>query len=333
MNSQRPTGDGPDMDPSAYDHHFSDFTQGSIIETDQSLTTRSTRFGNGKAPALPLPSRQKSSALSTPTRGPRFASRAARREEPSLPRYVREPSLPTAAKHEPQLPRPSKKVQAAQHESLPRQAQYHQDMAVPVPDHKAEAQSTAVLPDLPNITELVSGVYENGTPIFSDYKKRHASRWASASQVGESTNNVSLPDVDQVHPKYDEKKLLASIRYLEDIVIELQHHQAESEHTLQYLRQKAFESESKGRTAPRRSDSALGSISGGSDGGEDKLAAGQRKLMIEKNRKCAFDPMFRSPTDLARFRVHYTPPRVSRKRVERYCFSISEQHRQDHARA
>ena len=151
---------------------------------------------------------------------------------------------------------------------------------------RPESQPTATLPlpEVPNITELVSGVYDNGTPVFSDSKKRHASRFVSASQAGETTNQASLLDAGEVQVKYEEKKLRASIRRLEQKVIELQHLQAESEHTIQYLRQKAFEAESRGRTVPRGSDSALGSVSGGSDG-EDKPEGAHRKLLIEKNRK------------------------------------------------
>lgn len=284
MKSRLPLGDGYDLDLSAYERHFPDYTQGSI-ESDH-MTTRSTRFGNNKAKGQvrSRTSRETSSVLSTPT--PRLASDAVRKHEPLLPRFIKESSLPTATKPEPQLPRPSKNVSAVRHAASKPQLQHHPDMPVRV-SGTTEAQPTATLPlpEVPNLTELVSGVYDNGTPIFSEGKKRNASRFASASQVGENTNQVSLPDADEAKPKYDEKKLLASIRYLENKVLELQHHQAESEHTIQYLRQKAFEAESKGRSAPRRSDSALGSISGGSDVGEDRPEVGQRRLVIEKSRR------------------------------------------------
>lgn len=320
LKSRLAWGDGYELDLSAYERHFPDFSQGSI-ETDHNLTARSTRFGNGKARVQSRTSRETSSVLSTPT--PRLASDIARKHDPLLPRFVKESSL---TKHELQLPRSSKTVPAARHATPKPLVQYHTDMPVRLPG-KSEAQPTATLPlpEVPNLTELVAGVYDNGTPVFSDSKKRQASRFASASQAGENTNQVSLPDAEEVKPKYDEKKLLASIRTLENKVAELQHHQAESEHTIQYLRQKAFEAESKGRSAPRRSDSALGSISGGSDAGEDKSEGKYLKLMIEKDRKSS-EILSRVSTNLARYHV-------PDQRSEQDCTGISGQPEDRHPRA
>lgn len=297
LKSRLASGDGHDLDLSAYERHFPDFSQGSI-ESDQNLTARSTRFGNGKARVQSRTSRETPSVLSTPT--PRLASDVARKHDPLLPRFVKGSSL---SKTEPQLPRPSQKIPTTRHATSRPLVQHQADMPVYLPG-KSEAQSTTTLPlpEVPNLTELVAGVYDDGTPVFSDNKKCYASRFASASQAGENTNQVSLPDVDKLTPKYDEKKLLASIRSLENKVAELEHHQAESEHTIHYLRQKAFEAESKGRSAGRRSDSALGSISGGSDAGEDKSDGEYRKLMIEKNRKSS-KTLCRASTELGRYRV------------------------------
>lgn len=282
MKSRLPLGDGYELDLSAYERNFPDFSQGSM-ESDhmEHMTARSTRFGSTKAQAQPSTFRAMSPELATPTRGPRFASGASGKQEPALPRFVKESSLPNFRKSEAPFLHNSKVIRYAPPATL---STNHQNPPASVTG-KSEPQPTATLPELPNLTELVSGVYDNGTPVFSDYKKRHASRFASATQAGENTNQVSLPDVDQVQPKYDEKKLLASIRYLEDKVIELQHHQAEAQHTIQFLRQKAFECESKGRHASKRGDSALGSVDGASDG--DDSEGGQRKRVIEKNRRFA----------------------------------------------
>lgn len=256
-----------------------DFTQASN-ESDQNLTARSTRFGNGKVRVQSRISRETPSVLSTPPY--RVSSETARALEKVLPKAV----LPSPTKTEPELPR----YPITRNANSKPLVQNHADMPICLPG-KSEAQPTATLPlpEVPNLTELVAGVYDNSTPIF-DTKKYQASRFAWAYQAGENTDRVSLPDADEATPKYDQKKLLASIRSLENKVAELQHQQAESEHTIQYLRQKAFEAESKGRSAGRRSDSALGSVSGGSDAGEDKSGVEYRNLMIEKNRKSSETP-------------------------------------------
>ena len=290
-------------------------------ETDQNLTARSTRFGNGRRARIQSrTTRKKPSVPSTPT--PRVATDVARKHDSLLPRSLEESSL---TKTEPQLPRPSETISATRHATSKSPVQQHVDMPVCLPG-TPEAQTTAtlLLPEVPNLTELVAGVYDNGTPNFSDKNKGRASRFSTASQAGENTNRISLLDAPEATPKYDEKKLLASIRSLENQVAELQHHQAESEHTIHYLRQKAFEAESKGRSVGKRSDSALGSISGGSDG-EDKSAGDYRKLMIEKNRKSQ-EILCRASTKLARYRV-------SARRAERGCTGISGQPKHRHPRA
>lgn len=164
----------------------------------------------------------------------------------------------------------------------------------------AQPTTTLPLPEVPNLTELVAGVRDDRPRIF-DSTRFPFPPLVRANPVGENTDRVSPPNTDEATPKYDQKKLLASIHSLETKVAELKHLLAEAANTNQYLRQKAFEAESKIRGTGVRSDSALGSISGGSDAGEDKSDAEYRKLMIEKDRKSA-ETLCRALAKLARYR-------------------------------
>lgn len=289
------------LDMSAYERHFPDFTQGSQRESDKNYTGRSnTRF----IPVNfePRSPRSNSPVLYTPTPAPRNSSEAlkSKRPRPSWPpkptvEALSEPELPwpaqrssIALKAQPEAedPRPSKKPTTIPGTNSNPLMAWRAENAPAAVNAKPETQQSITLPSLPNLTELVSGIYDNGTPVFSSYRNRHADRFGLSKQ---NTQDMSRPDVrnvNQVAPKYDEKKLLASIRYLEDKIAALLQQYEEAQHTIQYLREKAFEAESKGKTNRKggRSDSALGSLDGISDEGED-LEAGQRKLIIEKNRK------------------------------------------------
>ena len=142
-------------------------------------------------------------------------------------------------------------------------------------------QQSFILPDLPNISELVSGVYEDGTPVFSRHGKSRASRFVPASgktgkrQEYALVNELSLPD--------DEQAIFLSLKLLQDKVATLEKTNAEAENAIQDLQQKnqVLESEKADRRAPR-SNSALGVTD--SDGGKE-IGGSQRKLSIEKNRK------------------------------------------------
>lgn len=183
---------------------------------------------------------------------------------------------------------------------------------------------------LPNAKELMSGVFEDGTPVFSplakkprasrfvsgshsrdssgrvepasfveevtpqfDVKKPRGSRFGSAAHSRDVSLKVDTPKVvdeaKKVPPPFDEKKVLASLNFLEKKVAALEKNRTQDEITIQQLRleTRIARAESKEKTKWRRSDSALGSTDGGSDRG-DEMTSSQRKLMVEKNRKYAF---------------------------------------------
>ncbi|KAK3059929.1 hypothetical protein LTS18_009733, partial [Coniosporium uncinatum] len=100
----------------------------------------------------------------------------------------------------------------------------------------ATAQSF-MLPDLPNLTELMSGVYQDGTPVFSRSAKAK-SRFTS-----------------------EEKAIFASLHLLKEKVAQLEHDKAEAEQQIGEYEHEVIELRARldAQENQRRSDSALGS--------------------------------------------------------------------------
>lgn len=170
---------------------------------------------------------------------------------------------------------------------------------------------------LPNAKELVSGVFKDGTPVFSPHaKKPRASRFVSASNGRDNSTTIDVPTAADVTPQlgvkkprgsrfgsashsrdvslklepateepFDAKRALALLDVLEKKVAALEKHRAQDEMTIQQLQleNRISRAESKERRKYHRSDSALGSTDGGSERG-DEMGSRQRKLLVEKNR-------------------------------------------------
>jgi len=147
-----------------------------------------------------------------------------------------------------------------------------------------DTQQSFMLPDLPNISELVSGVFEDGTPVFSRHGKSRASRFASASQQNKS-NDREHAGVLEIPVPGDEQAIFLSLKLLQDKVTTLEKSNAEASNTIDELQQKnlVLENGKNDRRRAQRSDSALGTTD--SDGGHE-IGGSQRKLQIEKNREC-----------------------------------------------
>ena len=131
-------------------------------------------------------------------------------------------------------------------------------------------QQSFLIPDMPNMSELVSGVFEDGTPVFSRHAKARPSRFAKGPGHAD-LNEIPIPE--------DEQAIFLSLKLLQDKIAVLEKNQAEKEEVIHGLEEKnqALESDKvQQRRASHRSDSALGHSE--SDGEE-------RKLAIEKNRK------------------------------------------------
>lgn len=121
-------------------------------------------------------------------------------------------------------------------------------------------QQSFMLPDLPNLTELMSGVYKDGTPVFSRATKSR-SRFASAGNPRQPQNTAPhhLP-IDSAPVPEDEKAIFASLQLLKEKVAQLEQDKAEAERRVEDYESENIElkAELQARDEQRRSDSALG---------------------------------------------------------------------------
>lgn len=95
-----------------------------------------------------------------------------------------------------------------------------------------------LLPDLPNISELVSGVYEDGTPVFPRQHRMRSTRFVSPPHDGTdvSISREHIP-LDAVPIPEDEKALFVSLRLLQDKVAELEMYKSEAERRIENYRE------------------------------------------------------------------------------------------------
>lgn len=113
------------------------------------------------------------------------------------------------------------------------------------------ANQSFMLPDMPNITELVSGVRINGTPA-----SRRTSRFTAVPSKRQT--QAHLP-VDAVPIPEDEKAIWASLTLLRDRVAQLEMESSEKEKRAEEYEAQISQLRAQLETASRRSDSALGS--------------------------------------------------------------------------
>lgn len=144
-------------------------------------------------------------------------------------------------------------------------------------------QQSFAVPNMPNLNELVSGVYENGEPVFSRDSTARAPRGSGRQQRQSSRSD--LAHVDDIAVDDEEQDIYVALKLAQDKVADLERERAETEVFIQEIEHKnqVLESE-KGHRRMQRSDSAIGLTDGASDGG-DEMGGGHRKLLIEKNRK------------------------------------------------
>ncbi|KAH8700242.1 hypothetical protein BGW36DRAFT_337616 [Talaromyces proteolyticus] len=94
-----------------------------------------------------------------------------------------------------------------------------------------------LLPDLPNISELVSGVYEDGTPVFTRHPKPRTTRFVSPpvedAEVSQPQGHLLL---EAVPIPEDEKALFVSLKLLQDKVADLEFAKSETEKKLDDVR-------------------------------------------------------------------------------------------------
>lgn len=128
-------------------------------------------------------------------------------------------------------------------------------------------QQSFGLPDLPNLTELMSGMYKDGTPIFSRSAK-------GRSRFRQDTKSLDrqphLMPVENVPVPEDEKVIYASLQLLKDKIAQLEQEKAEADKRLEEQESELIELRVQLDTQSRlrRSDSGFGSDDEGKAAGE-----------------------------------------------------------------
>ncbi|THV93123.1 hypothetical protein D6D27_04539, partial [Aureobasidium pullulans] len=161
-----------------------------------------------------------------------------------------------------------------------------------------QTQASFMLPDLPNITELVSGVRKDGTPVFSRSQKSR-SRFTSASYNNPTiTNTVTHANINSIAVPDEEKAIFASLQLLKDKVANLETEKSEAQKRLEEYETEVGHLKSRLDVEQklRRPDSALGEDDDGSAKErwrveratlqstvktlQDRLDRGERKLSV-----------------------------------------------------
>jgi hypothetical protein len=131
-------------------------------------------------------------------------------------------------------------------------------------------QQSFLLPDLPNLSELVSGVFNDGTPVFSRSGKPRSRFTSSNFPRGNGKNKPDHVPIESIPVPDEERALLVSLRLLQDKVAGLENDKAEAEKRAEELKAEngVLKAQKTERERFKRSDSALGMADSGSDGGE-----------------------------------------------------------------
>jgi len=160
------------------------------------------------------------------------------------------------------------------------QGQHTQETATPT----YGTQQSFAVPTMPNVNELVSGIYEDGRPVFSRDGAARAARGSNLQQ--RQTSRPDLVVVDDIAVDDEEQDIYLALKLAQDKVADLERERAETEVFIQELenRNRVLEAE-KARQRLQRSDSAIGMTDGASDGASDEMGSGRRKLLIEKDRE------------------------------------------------
>lgn len=127
--------------------------------------------------------------------------------------------------------------------------------------HNPTAQSF-VLPDLPNLTELVSGVFADGTPVFS--KDAAARSRFSNNNNNDGARPSNFNKINGVAMPSEEKAIFSALQLLQDKVAQMEHERAEADMRMEEQEQEIdrLRASAQAQDTLRRSDSALGSTDG-----------------------------------------------------------------------
>ena len=148
--------------------------------------------------------------------------------------------------------------------------------------NNATAQSNSfMLPDLPNIAELVSGTRRDGTPLFARTTK-HSSQSRSRFTSGTYNSKPLRPEhvpIESVPVPEDEKAIYASLQLLRDRVAQLEVEKSEATKRAEEREIDIIELRAQLAVAQKRPDSGLGSSAGSGDEDADgHIGKGHAKL-------------------------------------------------------
>lgn len=237
--------------------------------TIDTTTIRNTRFGSGKQsekePLNVLPSRFLSTSLFEPpleSDSPVLRVDQMGRQHPDH----------NSQQHHQQN---HQKDDQPNQQNQPNQPNHHQQS-------RQQDRRRLSIENVPNMSEILSGVFEDGTPVFSRNSRARSARNASERGDRKVSNRSAVSEVDVPD---DEQAIYLSLQLLQDKVSVLERSNAEAEYSVKELQQRNRELEAErlgGRGASHRSDSAIGMTD--SDGGED-VAGASRKSAIQRNSK------------------------------------------------
>ena len=154
------------------------------------------------------------------------------------------------------------------------------------PNNPTVQSNSFMLPDLPNITELVSGVRKDGTPLFTrTTKPQSRTRFTSGThkQQHYPIESVPLPD--------EEKAIYASLQLLKERVDQLEMEKSEAAKRAEEYEGEIIDLRSQLAMGQGRPDSGLGSSASDEEGGPGWR---QQKTRLQANVKALQDRLDRS---------------------------------------
>lgn len=144
-----------------------------------------------------------------------------------------------------------------------------------------QTNQSFLLPNMPDLSELVSGSFKDGTPVFTNGGKAQ-SRFGPGS--GKTPPRPVHTQLDSVPVPDEEKAIFISLQLLQDKVAMLEMEKADAQRVAREVQEDNYQLQSENAQLQRhrRSDSALGMADSGSDG---EYAQGNKKLIAEKTSK------------------------------------------------
>ncbi|KAF2001908.1 hypothetical protein P154DRAFT_432054 [Amniculicola lignicola CBS 123094] len=163
----------------------------------------------------------------------------------------------------------------------------------PMTANTATAQSFT-MPGIPNLTELFSGNFQDGTPLFSK---------TTAPRSRFSRRQPSYMGIEAAPLPREEKEIIIALQLLKDKVETLEKERDEAEKTIEEkdLEIVELKSAAQAREQYRRSDSGLGSTDG--EGGSSKTAWKVEKTRLEASVQTLRTKIDRSERDLLQKKV------------------------------